>query len=193
MGAPSAASIRRVPGRLAFGCTDITLAYPHGGTALGEVRDVIFRRFTRDFPVTAEDKGGQPVGYLATGNVWGCVAFMRGFDDDVIELLRGGSEGTTTQRAQYDANTTYRAGYDLTADAVKLVFTPEGAAHAKSASVPDADAPCWVLWNAVPLLDETADFLLQRDEELGVPLLFMGTEDGSGRTLSVRRRADLTL
>ena len=49
--------LERVPGKLAINCTDLSLPYPHGGTALGSVADAF---------VTAS----QPVQYV-TAEEWG--------------------------------------------------------------------------------------------------------------------------
>ena len=188
-----ARNILRVPGRLAISCTDLNLAWPHGGTGLGAVMDVIFRRYSQDYPITIEEGGGEPVEYLQAGSVYGCVAFARGWDDDVLEAAFQANTGAVSGKSVIDIDSTVEAGTRLKSFAKTLVFTPEGSTHAKDPTKPDAKAPFWVLYSAIPMLDGAPDFALQRTAELGLPLLFMGLRDGSGRILSVGPRADVSV
>lgn len=194
MAADDVRKVLHLPGRLSFGCTDLDLAWPHGGTGLGASRGVMFQAVGGAYPVTIEAYGGEPVEYIEPGVVVGIAAFLRGFTDDAVDLMfRNTAAGTTTQRQVVSEPGTVRAGNWMSGRGVKLVFTPEGATHAKSATAPDVDAPFIVLYKAIPLIQEAAEMALQRGKEYGIPVLFQGIRDASGRTYTKGPRSDLSL
>ena len=194
MGALDVRTIRRVPGRLAYGCTDLTAAWPHGGTGLGAVRGIMLRRYSASFPVTIEAYGGIPVEYLEAGEAWGIAARVRTDDDDAIStLFPNTAVGTTTQHRVVSAPGTVKAGAWASAREVVLVFTPEGATHAQSATAPDVEAPFVILYRALPMLAEQAEIAFHRTDDLGIPALFMGIPHSTKGTLKWGRRRDLTL
>lgn len=196
MAAEDARTILRIPGRLSYGATDLTTAWPHGGTGLGSIRSVHLLRQSAAYPVTIEALGGEPVEYLEPGEVWGLGAVLRTWQDDVLSTLFPStslSTGTTTQRKILGVPGTTKAGTWMSARAVKLVFTPDGAGHAKSATAPDVRAPFVVLYRAVPLVREQQEMALEHHTEWGIPVLFMGIRDSSARILAMGHRSDLTL
>lgn len=186
--------VRRVPGRLAYGCTNLASVWPHGGTGLGLVRGVVYREYGADYPVTVEAKGGAPVEYLRRGVIVGIGGILRGWDDDALSLLfPNTAAGTTSQRRVVGGTETVRAGNWMSGSGVVLVFTPEGATHAQSASTADVDAPFIVLHRAIPMLGETAELKLNRRDDTGMPVLFMGIENTNGKTRMIGPRRDLSL
>ena len=60
-------NILRIPGRLCVGPTDLTTAFPHGGTALGVTRALEFRFGYRTYNATAEEFGGVTTRAYYTG------------------------------------------------------------------------------------------------------------------------------
>lgn len=87
MSAASALKAMRVPGTLVLNPTDLTAAYPHGGTPLGLVRDVVISRRELTFEVTAEEFGGEIADVLYMGEEWLIVFSLRGWDNDAIGNL----------------------------------------------------------------------------------------------------------
>lgn len=194
MTAYDARLLRRVPGRLSYGCTDLTLAWPHGGTGLGLLRDPILRFYDGLYPVTIEAKGGVPVEYLERGDFVGFGCSLRGWDDDALSLLfPNTAAGTVTQRRITSSAGLRRAGNWASERSVVLVFTPEGATHAKSRTAPDVDAPFVVLHRAIPMVAESAELRLQRRDDVNLPVLFMGIENAAGKTYQIGPRRDLSL
>lgn len=194
MAADDPRAIRRIPGRLSFGCTDLTAAWPHGGTGLGSTEGCILQRIGGSYPVTAEAFGGEPVEYIEEGAVWGMACRLRTFNDDAVNLLfRNTAAGTTTQRQVVTEPGTARAGNWMSGRGILLVFTPEGATHAKSATAPDVDAPFVVFHRAIPLIQESAELNLEQDNVFGIPTLFAAIRDSSGNLLSMGPRVDLTI
>lgn len=189
-------AIRRVPGRLAFGCTDLTLAWPHGGTGLGVVRDIELVRYAREWPATSEAFGGMPVEYLEAGAAWGVRGVLRTLDPDALDKAFGNtSTGTVSQRPVVSSGPTdtVRAGNWLSARSFVLVFTPEGATHARSASEPDVDAPFVVLYRCLPVMGDPFQIVLNRGADVSIPFAWMGIPDSSSRVMKMGSRRDLSL
>lgn len=194
MAADDPRRILRAPGRLSFGCTDLTAVWPHGGTGLGATKKVQFQRAGMAYPVTMEAAGGEPVEYLEPGVVVALGAMLRTFHDDAVDLLfRNTSAGAETQRQVIAEPGTVRAGNWMSGRGVVLVFTPEGATQAQAATAPDVDAPFVVFFNAIPLIREQAELELERGVEFGIPVLFRGIRDSSARVWAMGPRADLSL
>lgn len=179
--------IRGMTGYLCSGPTDLTLPFPHGGTALGEVRDMEFRWGIRTRFVTAEEYGGQIVAgipYVGQSDVLACV--LRTWDDDALAaVFPYTAVGVTGHRAiKVDVKTdVVRAGGLDTARVAKICFSP---------SSPDQHRFI-VLHRAMPLVDESARLQLRLDEEIGIAVVFRGLPDANGLVSSVALRKDVTL
>lgn len=194
MAADDARRIQRIPGRLAFGCSDLTAVWPHGGTGLGATKAVLFQIVSASYPVTAEAFGGEPVEYIESGVVVGLGCTLRTFEDDAVDLLfRNTAAGTQTQRQVISEPGTVRAGNWMSGRGVLLVFTPEGMTQAQSATAPDVDAPMLVIYRAIPMIDETASLDLERGQEFGIRVMFRGIRDSSGRVYKMGPRADISI
>lgn len=194
MAADDPLEILRVPGRLAHGCTDLALAWPHGGTGLGKTKMIVMQQRGTPYAVTMEAFGGEPVEYLEPGIIIGLACRIRTANDDALSLIfPNAAAGTTTQHQVVSDPGAVRAGNWMSGRGVVLVFTPEGSIHAKSATVPDVEAPFVVLYNAIPLLREDVDVPLSRGEEWAIDVVFQGIRDSSARIRKMGRRADLSL
>lgn len=189
--------ILRVPGRLSHGCTDLTAVWPHGGTGLGAVKGVMLKRFGGLWPATAEAFGGAPVEYLEAGEAWAIAATIRTDQDDVIRrIFPNTAAGTVSQRRVVSApgSTPTHAGDWVSARSLTaLVFTPEGATQAKSATSPDVDAPFIVIYRALPLIANDVEIPLELGAEWAIDVTFQGIPDSTGRVMAFGRRGDLTL
>lgn len=194
MGTLDVAAVRRVPCRLSFGCTNLALAWPHGGTGMGAVREPILKRFSAAFPVPLEAFGGAPAEYLEPGAAWGVGGRIRTIDDDAIgKAFPNTSAGATTQRKLVTdgPSSTVRAGNWMSGREFVLVLTPEGATHAKSATQPDVDAPFVVLYRALPVMGDPLEIAFNRTDDLGILFAFMGLPHATRGTMAWGKRADL--
>lgn len=190
------AAIRRVPCRVAVGCTDLTAAWPHGGTGIGVVREPILQRYGGSWPATMEAYGGIPVEYLEAGEAWGVGGVIRTLDDDMLAKVFGNTAaGSVTQRrvVTVGPTQTVRAGNWMSERSFTVVLTPEGATHAKSATAPDVDAPLVVLYRVLPVMGDPLQIALTRTGDVGIRFAWMGIPDSSSRTMRMGRRADLAL
>lgn len=194
MGAPNVNYVLRVPGRLAYGCTDLSLVWPHGGTGMGQTDEIRLVLSQEDYEVETEGLGFE-VTEVLQGAARTEIAFdLRSWDSDALsKAFPNTTAGTVTQHRYVADPGSNRAGSKGSASGIVLVFTPEGCVHAKSASVPDAPHPFVVLYRAVPLWKGPIEVLMRRSEDLSIPLRFLGIRDASARTRKWGRRADISL
>ncbi len=184
MGVIDVRKILRVPGRLAFGISTPSDDWPHGGTGLGSTRGITLKHFGADFPVTAEEFGGEPVEVLQRAEAWGLACVLRTFDNDAVNtVFPNTSVGATTQHRKIVIPGTRKAGRRRSDNAVVLAFTPDN----------ERDAPMILLYNAVPMLEETAALNFNREEDVGIPVVFMGIRNSAGLIMEVGRKHDLTV
>lgn len=184
MAAPSAARITHLAGKLCQDPTDLSTAYPHGGTALGIVRAGEWRFSLRTFAVTAEERGSSPVRAYYTGESGVLAVVARELDNDMLTaLFVGASAGGTTGRTGVDVDVetaSTRAGQEITD--MKILFSP----------IAKTDHAIY-LPRAVPMVDEAAKVNLRVNADVGVLCLFMATPDDQGRSAIVRPIQDITL
>jgi len=187
MTTPNARNIVFAPGRLSYGATSLTTDYPHGGTALGNVRAIRAIPGRRYEFVRAEEFGGERIEALDVGgDGWVLSAILRGCDNDAYAaLFPNTSVGTTSQHRLITetASSTNRAGRLLASTGVRLVFTPYAL----------EDHNFLVLHRAVPMLDATASLAFSLSEQLDVAVVFAGFRDSTGKSASYGRRRDITL
>lgn len=173
----------RIPGRL---CKDPTAigTYPHGGTDLGYVSGVTFAMGIISSPVIGEEKGGKIVDRVkAKGTpIIGC--FLEGFNNEMVkavfkETFTGGSTGAEGIRQ----TTTTKSGRLGSDDAFKLLFSPRNT----------TDHPGIVLYNAIPLIELTAEINLNTEFDGGMFVFFEALENGSGKDFEMQLLADMSL
>lgn len=185
MTTPSALQALRVPGQLAVGpFSDLTAAWPHGGTGLGLTGPARFRRARTRRPIRAEEYGGAPVDVVEGAIVWSVAFPMRGWDPDGVQKLfpgyfTGSSGGLVGLREK--PNTT-RAGVLGSARAVQLLFTPL-----------DADRHRGVfLYRAIPWEAQELDIDFGHDPEQVLLAGFLAVPDASDRLIEVQLLEDMT-
>jgi hypothetical protein len=187
MSTPNARDLLRVPAELVWNPTSLLTAYPHGGSALGLVRDLEIRLNVQTSSVVAEEWGGQVVDeiYLCESIV--LTAVLRSFDADAISaLFPNTSLGAVTKARKVKGHVAgsgiNRAGLLLSTRAGKLVVSPR-----------DVDeAPMLVIYNAIPVVDADALLPYCWSKELGLLVAFKGTPDSSGKVYEWGQRKDLT-
>lgn len=175
---------RRIKGFLCADPTDLSTPFPHGGTALGMVADILFQTRVLHAPVTAEEFGGEPVEWIGGGEVavLGCIA--RGMDNDMLQkIFLNTTVGSSSGSRVVSNPGTKRAGSLRSSDSFVLLFSPKDTTRHRGILV----------YNAVPMLDESAELQLSINEEIGIACLFQGIRDSSDRIYSMARLEDLTL
>ena len=188
MSAPDVRDVLRVPGKLVINPTDITAAFPHGGTEIGLVRDSQLRFGYRTDLVHAEEWGGQPVESVYCGEVALFAAVLREWDDDALSNVfpntgTGAISGNRTILGRVSGGSFNRAGYLLSGKSFVLCFSPRSVDR----------HPMVIVRKAIPMVEETALLQLSLAEELGIGVVFQAIPDSSGRLYDVGKRGDLTL
>lgn len=192
MAAASPLQALRVPGALAAEIGgqifDFSTVFPHGGTALGLVRDVVWRRTEGRVLITAEEFGVEVVDAIYGGEVHVLALALRGWDDDGANLVFPNTElGTTSGRRGAIYPGPRAPGASRVADAVRLIFTPDDTANHQAV----------YFRAAIPLLAETLEVPLGRkgDQEVLLKCVFQATRRnfGDGSAVQVELLEDLTV
>ncbi len=186
MSTSAAKSVLRVPGSLCHTPTDLTTAFPHGGTALGMVRDAELRFGQSSVPVFAEEFG-TTVEVIEAQNIAVFACVLRAMDDDMLSALFeetsvGSVSGHRVVTKEVDTDTS-RAGSLKSPKAVKLYFSPKALDR----------HPGILLFKAIPMLEESARLQVSIGEEVGIAAMWRCIPDSSGRLYEIGRRRDLTL
>lgn len=184
MGSPDPRSVMRVVGALCANPTDLTVAFPHGGTALGLVTDVVFKPNLRRQELRAEEFGNETVDVIINSETVILGVRVRGQDRDMWDLLwedpvTGSATGERV--AEYPGAT--RTGNLASARSAKILYSPRNT----------EGHPALLLYRATLLLDEVQDIALTGKREMTIPALFHGIRDTSGRVYAMGRLEDLTL
>lgn len=189
MSSPAYQRVLDYPGRLAYGCTDLTAAWPHGGTGLGACHPTVLTMLAQSHPIRGEELAGAGVVDVVTcGEEWSLATVLRDGDNDALaKCLLNAAAGGTTRHALYQSPGTNRAGYSLSSRVTVVVFTPETVIGGYE----DAHDMV-VFYAALPYVPERLELPLQLRKERGIPIVFWGAPGTSGRVLQMGRRRDLT-
>ena len=188
MGAPLVIRAFRIPGRLAYGCTDLTTAWPHGGTGLGFTSRV---EVVRDGPLEEIPDGAH--GVLTKDLVYGgervsLNGILRDWDADALgQVFPNVATGGTTGFPLIQGGGTVRAGYLYSTRVTVVVFTPQ--------SLIDGNEDIHemvVLYAALPHVEQQARMMLDLQGERAVPVSYVATARAAGDTYEIGRRRDLT-
>ena len=190
MSIESEGGILLVKARVCSGPTDLTLPFPCGGTELGLVRGIALRPQRAFDLLTEESFGTEVVEAVDLGESWRVTAGFRSLDSDLVtKVFSITSTGTKSGQKGivYPIDPTlavvYRAGRQRSLDAVKLLFYPD-----------DIDRhPTVVLYNAMPFVTQDAELAMQLQNEMIVPVTFIGIRDGSNRVISIKKLEDQIL
>lgn len=185
MAAPNPVNIARVPGRVILTPTNLSAAYPYGGTELGITRDQAFMPRALYHEEQAEEWGGATSRVLYCGMRARFAAVFRTIDADVqTHIFPENAAGTTSGERVVvpDVNdTTYRAGRALSGSVV--LFAPT-AINTQNALL---------LYNAVPMLDDSIRLQLSIKAEMAAAVLWTCMPDANGRTFGWAKLAELSL
>ena len=181
----NAARVIRAPGRVVVSPTDLSIAYPYGGTPIGKTRLVVLQSLVENFRVESEGLGGETSNILEGANRYVLAFFLRGWDDDAIETLFADNyrEGAVTGHAVFEAPGRILPGSSALSRARVVLFVPD-----------DVDAaPAVLVYSAVPQMPGGAELKFQRTEELGAPVAQECVRNATGKIVEVGRLADLEL
>ncbi len=186
MSAPNVRNILRMPGRLVKNPTNLAADYPHGGTELGVVRDIVWKIGTKTEDLIAEEFG-TPVSVIVTQEIAVVACVLRSWDNDMITSvfrnIQTSVQGDVGIKGAVNGSGINRTGYDMVNKGMKLLFSPIAVDHHRHL----------LLYNAVPMTDESAELQMSIAEEFGMSLMFKALPDSNGRTLAADLRDNLSL
>ena len=185
MAAPDPRSMIKVYGQLVKDPTDLTAAYPYGGTQLGMVGEVLFRPQNKSQVLTAEEWGDQVWEVVDVGTSFWLACVLRGIDDDAyaavfLDTATGDPSGKKTIRFRVGDG---RAGTLRSTKGMKLLFVPDAPLRHRAL----------ILRDALPVLAEDAEIHLSKDEEWKVRVVFHARPDSSDRVAEIGFLKDLAL
>lgn len=164
--------------------TDLSAAFPHGGTPLGVTRDQELRVGARYHEEIAQEWSAvNRVLYCGSRGVFAAV--LRSYDSDAFALLypeqATGAVSQTSGPAPDVNDDAKRAGRFLTG--AVILFSP----------VALETQPAVLLYNALPMLDESAKLQVSLKVEMATAFMWALAPDSAGRTYAVNKIADLSL
>ena len=186
MAAGSASRTLRAPGRIVINPSTAfaSTAYPYGGTEVGRAKLCVLQTVGEPFRVESELLG-EATDILEPDRRYIFSCFLRGWDDDAVDLLLGwGAElgATSAHRGFYEpGSSTYAPGSSAVGRAVILAYIPDDIVN----------VPGLLIYRGIPSLSEGISF--QRGEELGLSLNIECLRNASGKMLRIGRMVDIAL
>ncbi len=184
MGTANARLIRRVPGRLVKDPTDLSIAFPFGGTPLGIMGAMEFRPAIQTTQ-TQDEMIGRTIRTIVTAEQPVFAGVLRDFDGDLVKLAflnsKDGDQGVVIKGRSFGPGTSNRAGFNLRDRAIKLLFSP--------LAIDSEDHI--LMYHAVTLVDESAALQLSIASEKDLAMIFEVQPDPDGRDYDIGRRDDL--
>lgn len=187
MTTPKVGEVIRAPGRLCVNPTDLNLDYPFGGEDFGVVKSISVKPRHISYPITAEEYGNEIFDIVWCGENWLLGAVLRNYDPVAISKLFpncfSGSQNNPV--IIHNADDTYRAGHLINGAGrgVKLLFVPDASSR---------DFFC-LFYNALPLVEETAEFNLSLSVDMGLFVYFYAVQDEQKRIVRIAMKDDLVL
>lgn len=184
MGAPDPTRIIKGGWRLAHSPTDLSAAWPHGGTGMGLIQDVFVQPFYAEYQIYAEEFG-TVCDTILTGSQYIFSATLRTWDDDAIAACFPNTTAGSSSGTRYvweDPDSTYY-GTLGSARAKSLIATPNN----------PLSHPAVLFLSAVPLLEEQAQLDLDFKAEGLMPVIFRALPTDSGVPVQIGLLEDLSL
>lgn len=181
-------NIRRFRGRIVWNPSSLTSAFPHGGTEIGVVRDLVFRFGIETEEIRAEEWGNVPTEYVYTGSSAFLAAILREFDNDALDAIfpdtpTGSVTSEQTIRGAASGSGVTLGGTLLSGQSGVLVVSPEA---------PETQE-FLVLYNAIPMPEEASRLQISAGEEMGIAVVFRAVPDSTHRMWHIGKRRDLSL
>ena len=171
--------------RLILTPTNLSAAFPYGGTEIGIARNMEFRWGARGHTERAEEHGGQAHRRLWTGDWAAMAGVLRSWDSEALAsadptYVAGGSGNAIAEYVADDDGS--RGGRFLTGVAILAV-------HLKSPT----SQPAALLYNGLPIQNPNEALILSARREGGLHFMSEGALDATGRVYQVGMLEDLTL
>lgn len=167
-----------VSGKLAYGCSDLSTAWPHGGTGLGLVGATFLSPPSLTAYLPAEETNAA-ANVLHLGGDLVASFTVRAWDNDALNVMFGSTALSGSDRIViFPASGVGSAITTLT----NLVFTPNNPDH-----------PGWVVYKAAPALELNSRLYLSAYRYLEIPAVVVALPDGSDLLGKMGVFAGLTL
>jgi len=183
VGSPSGDSGQLSAGRLAYGCTDLSQSWPHGGTGLGLVGQVFV------FPMRRWSALAQEETNSATSVIWlaGDVVVsltQEGWDEDAMRVFNPNAETSNSKTVVSWKGPTQTTPAGAPVPTItNVVFTPWDTTNGRG----------FVIYLAAPVPDLNAELALSAGRFLEVPCVLLALPDGSDRLGKLGKFSELTL
>lgn len=153
-------------GQLCINPTNLAIAFPHGGTGLGVVGDVVLKQiFLTEKARGADDRhAGESLETWYVGESWIMAWTLRQWDNDPLNAWyqqRIAGATRTVIADQYSGVAgVRRPGTKLSTSAVKLLFSPNNPSN-----------PGVIFYKAVPIFEDEHEIQLSATEEQKVAIM----------------------
>jgi hypothetical protein len=186
MATASPKDILRVPGRLCLDPTDLSTAFPHGGTALGVTRVAAWAGGERGVPITAEEYGGVTVEAVHSIETAAFSCIYRAWDKDalaatLVDTVAGGTTARQVWQARVQTDDV-RPGTLLSTKAGILYWSPLADAH-----------PGLLVYHALPMPEAASRLQFSAIEPFEIAAVWHASPDDQGRLFAIGLRDDLSI
>lgn len=177
-------NVRHIEGYLCVSPTDLSIAFPHGGTAIGMYREMRFKPNVIYKGLTSMSLSGQVYKTKYCGERPEVECVLRDWDPDALNMIWPNTTLGVNGKRVIDGNANEtgknRGGYEISTR--YLCFSPK-----------DLETDEMLLvYAAVPLVKDQAELALSIPEEFGLPLVWTATPNASGRNYKFGLRELLT-
>lgn len=168
-------------GRLAYGCSNLAAAWPHGGTGLGLVGQVFVIPQRKWLAIDAEETGSAVEVLWLGGDV--VVGFtLEGWDEDAVAVIHPNTATTSSRTVIEWPGSDVGVGSPMT-PLTNVVFTPHDTTNGKG----------FVLYKAVAVPDLNAELAFSAARFLEQPAVLVAIPDGTDRLGKMGKFGDLSL
>jgi len=176
-------NIVRWRARLVKDPSNLSNAFPHGGTELGIVRSVRFQPNMKMEHNLAVEFGKVRTETFYTGEAPVIACVLREFDADALSTIwpNTANSGSTMQGRVSGAFN--RSGYAMSNNKLTLLWSPYAVDDHKHI----------LFHNAIPMVELANEIQASIGQEVGIAVAFSASPDSTGRTYDVGLRANLSL
>lgn len=170
-----------VPGQIALNPTDLTTAFPHGGTEVGKLLAIVGDWDTEGL-IIPQEESGHPADVIYSEGPFRLSCFFAGWEDAATTLLwPNTSVGASSGKRVIHLNGAYKDGTLMSGRAVSLVFSPYDTANHRGVYLP----------RCIPAKDPDGSFEFLELHDFGFPVVFTAMEDAGGDVGYIGLLADL--
>lgn len=172
------------PGRLCINPTNILTAFPHGGTALGEIYKHAIRVYTGQTPINDEALGIETRDIIYTGEQWAFLGLLRSFDPDAISTLFPNTVvGSGSGKRKIEFPGSFGPGSLLSSRSVVLLFSP----------LDEDNGLYFLMRKALPLPNTSNQINMALKSKAEIGFAFTAIRDAQNRAIEWGYREDITI